>query len=38
MWQNYCTTDLLVCMTSIAACTDMNFDSFVKFSNCSFFN
>ena len=36
MRQNYCTTDLLICVTSIAACTDVNFDSFVKFSNCGF--
>ncbi len=35
--QNNSSTNLLICMTSIAACTDVSFDSLVKFSNCCFF-
>src|SRR5699024_2288119 len=34
--KNNSSTDLLICMTSVAACTDVSFDGLVKFGNCGF--
>ena len=36
--KNYSSTDLLVCMTSVAACSDMCVYSLIKFSNCCLLN
>ena len=32
--KNYCTTNLLLCMTSITACPDVYFNCLVKFCTC----
>ena len=32
--KDYCATDLLICMTSVAACTDVDLNSLIKFCSC----